>query len=107
MKLLFNEQFGTSTFYWYQLNVSNVEELNKQLEAIINTCHGNKDKEEVQFYFYTQEVHQDAIGDRVRTTLMIRRVNDVYEYNLNVADSVMATKAETIMRLKNALDDLL
>lgn len=107
MKLLFSEQFGTNTFYWYQTKANNIEELNEQLETIKSICHENEDKGEVQFYFYTQEIHQDAIGDEVRTTLMLRCINNVYEYNLNVADSVMATKAEAIKELKTKLEKIL
>ena len=59
---------------------------------------------ETHWIFYSNRVDNDAIGDKVRFTILIRLKNGKYYCNINVSDYIFATSSEEIIKIKNVIE---
>lgn len=55
---------------------------------------------ETNWYFYGSTVTQDAIGDSIRPTIMVRKKSDVFITNFNISDYDFAVNIDAILSFK-------
>ena len=55
---------------------------------------------ETNWYFYGSAVTQDAIGDNVRPTIMVRERSDEFKTNFNISDHDFAVNIDAILLFK-------
>ncbi|MEK4760725.1 hypothetical protein MHH85_10750 [Viridibacillus sp. FSL E2-0187] len=120
MKILFDETYSsndgkrTSRNIWYgYADISDVGEYGKNIKLnedfMDNLCEIIKNDlsknaanapTETNWYFYGSAVTQDAIGDNIRPTIMVRERSDEFITNFNISDHDFAVKIDTILLFK-------
>ena len=55
---------------------------------------------ETNWYFYGSAVTQDAIGDNIRPTIMVRERSDEFITNFNISDHDFAVNIDAILLFK-------
>lgn len=120
MKVLFdethtlNDENRTSRNIWYGYADISVDgeygkviELNEDFmddlcELIKNDLSKNAANAptETNWYFYGSTVTQDAIGDSIRPTIMVRKKSDDFITNFNISDYDFAVNIEAILSFK-------
>jgi hypothetical protein len=55
---------------------------------------------ETNWYFYGSAVTQDAIGENVRPTIMVRERSDEFKTNFNISDHDFAVNIDAILLFK-------
>ncbi len=55
---------------------------------------------ETNWYFYGDAVVQDAIGDNIRSTIMVRERSGVFVTNFNISDHDFAVNIDAILSFK-------
>lgn len=107
MKLLFNEQHGTTNFFWYQTGAETLSDLEGKIKEI-SLCVNEDIKMETCYYFYTNIINTDALNDNVRTAIYVqKKLNGDINMNFNIADSQMAMVMDRIVKIKNELYTLI
>ena len=124
MKILFDETYTStdgersSRNIWYgyaditvageygvsiQLNEDFMEEL---CEIIRNDLSKNTidAPTETNWYFYGSTVSQDAIGDKIRPTIMVRERSGNFITNFNISDHDFAVNIDAILLFKADLE---
>lgn len=90
-------------FSWYMIECDVFVELKSAIADIKVVVEENK-LANSQLYFYTKIINGDAIGDKVRTTIMVAIDFDLnVTVNVNTADSMMAQHLGYFIELKNDL----
>jgi len=118
MKILFDETYDsndgkqTSRNIWYgyadiyvdseygkdiRLNESL---MNNLCEIIKNDLSKNAAPTETNWYFYGSAVNQDAIGDNIRPSIMIRERSGDFITNFNISDQDFAVNIDAILLFK-------
>ncbi|MBL4937828.1 hypothetical protein JK636_19150 [Clostridium sp. YIM B02515] len=59
---------------------------------------------ETHWIFYSSIVDDDAIGDKVRFSILVRLKNGSYSCNINVSDYIFATSFDEIIKIKNIIE---
>ena len=59
---------------------------------------------ETNWYFYGSAVTQDAIGDNIRPTIMVRERSDEFITNFNISDHDFAVNIDAILLFKADLE---
>jgi len=124
MEILFDETFAsedgkhTSRSIWYgyaDMSVDGVygketrfsEELMDILcEIVMNDLSKSVSNPptETNWYFYGDAVAQDAIGDKIRPTIMVRERAGGFVTNFNISDLDFAVNIDTILLFKTELE---
>lgn len=63
-----------------------------------------KNPTETYWIFYSSRVDDDAIGDKVRFTILVRLKNGRYSCNINMSDYIFATSFDEIIKIKNIIE---
>lgn len=120
MKILFDETFTsddgkrTSRNIWYgYADISVDGEYGKNLKLdedfMVNLCEIIKNDlsnnaanpaTETNWYFYGSTVSQDAIGDKVRPTIMVREKSNEFITNFTISDHDFAVNIDAILLFK-------
>ena len=121
MKILFDETFTAndgkrkSRHIWYGYadisvdgeygkNIKLTEDFMDNLcEIIKNDLSKNAENAptETNWYFYGSAVTQDAIGDNIRPTIMVRERSDEFITNFNISDHDFAVNIDAILLFKS------
>ena len=122
MKVLFDETFPsndgkrTSRNIWYgYADISVDGEYGKDIrltddfkdhlcEIVKNDLSQNNTSTETNWYFYGSAVTQDAIGDSIRPTIMIRERSGTFITNFNISDHDFAVNIDAILSFKDDLE---
>ncbi len=129
MKRLFDETYGDSRTIWYLF-----EEGDKSIHYIFNEpdeyggrmiSHNDysiladsligliaddlkntleKKPAETHWIFYSSRVDDDAIGDKVRFSILVKLKNGRYSCNINISDYLFATSFEEIIKIKDIIE---
>jgi len=59
---------------------------------------------ETHWIFYSSRIDDDAIGDKVRFSILVRLKNGRYSCNINVSDYIFATSFDEIIKIKNIIE---
>lgn len=59
---------------------------------------------ETHWIFYSRRIDEDAIGDKVRFSILVRMKNGIYSCNINVSDYIFATSFDEIINIKNIIE---
>lgn len=59
---------------------------------------------ETHWIFYSSRVNDDAIGDKVRFSILVRLKNGRYSCNINVNDYIFVTSFDEIIKIKNIIE---
>lgn len=59
---------------------------------------------EIHWIFYSSRVDDDAIGDKVRFSILVRLKNGRYSCNINVSDYIFATSFDEIIKIKYIIE---
>ena len=59
---------------------------------------------ETHWIFYSSRVDDDAIGDKVRFSILVRLKNGRYSCNINVSDYIFTTSLDEIIKIKNIIE---
>lgn len=62
---------------------------------------------ETHWYFYGKETAQDAIGDNIRPTIMVREKDGLFTINFNISDHDFAVNIDKILLFKENLEKCL
>jgi hypothetical protein len=62
---------------------------------------------ETQWVFYSDQVSDDAIGDKVRFSIYIRLKEGKYECNINITDFIFAASFDEVIKIKNLTEQYL
>lgn len=62
---------------------------------------------ETNWIFYTSRVNDDAIGDKVRFSILVRLKNGRYSCNINVNDYIFVTSFDEIIKIKDIIETIL
>ena len=62
---------------------------------------------ETNWYFYGSAVNQDAIGESVRSTIMVRERAGEFITNFSISDHDFAVNIDTILSFKRELENRL
>jgi hypothetical protein len=120
MKVLFDETYASndgkqsSRNIWYGYaditvdgEYGKVISLNEDLmarlcEIVKNDLSKNKPQTptETNWYFYGDAVTQDAIGDNIRPTIMVREKSGEFITNFNISDHDFAVNIDAILSFK-------
>ncbi|MFS0862056.1 hypothetical protein [Fredinandcohnia sp. 179-A 10B2 NHS] len=120
MKILFDETFTSddgkqsSRNIWYGYADISVESeygrtikltedfMNTLCEIIKNDLSKNAASRptETNWYFYGSSVTQDAIGDNIRPTIMVREKSDEFITNFTISDHDFAVNIDAILSFK-------
>jgi hypothetical protein len=120
MKILFDETYNsndgnrTSRNIWYgyaDISVDgeygkniklNEDFMDNLCEIIKNDLSKNAANAptETNWYFYGSAVTQDAIGDNIRPTIMVRERSDEFITNFNISDHDFAVNIDAILLFK-------
>ena len=60
--------------------------------------------DETNWYFYGSTVTQDAIGDNIRPSIMVREKNKEFIINFNISDCDFALKIDAILSFKTKFE---
>ncbi|MFF3025403.1 hypothetical protein ACFVRR_22630 [Gottfriedia sp. NPDC057948] len=120
MKILFDETYTsnegkrTSRNIWYgdadltvegeygkifNLNEEFMDHLCDIIKKDLSKNAANK-ATETNWYFYGSGVTQDAIGDNIRPTIMVRERSDEFITNFNISDHDFALNIDAILMFK-------
>ena len=120
MKILFDETFTstdgkqTSRNIWYgyaEISVDgeygkNIELTNNLMDSLCEIIKNDLSKNtsdtptETNWYFYGSTVTQDAIGDKIRPTIMVREKSGEFITNFNISDHDFAVNIDAILLFK-------
>lgn len=64
-----------------------------------------KNLTETHWIFYSSRVDDDAIGDKVRFSILVRLKNGRYSCNINVSDYIFTTSFDEIIKIKNIIEE--
>ncbi|MBL4931586.1 hypothetical protein JK634_07195 [Clostridium sp. YIM B02565] len=59
---------------------------------------------ETHWIFYTSKVDGDAIGDKVRFSILVRLKNGRYSCNINISDYIFATSFDEVIKIKDIIE---
>ena len=120
MKILFDETYAStdgersSRNIWYgyadisaageygmsiQLNDDFMNELHELIRNDLSKNAANAPTE-TNWYFYGSTVTQDAIGDKIRPTIMVRERSGEFITNFNISDHDFAVNIDAILLFK-------
>ena len=124
MKILFDETFTSndgkqkSRNIWYgyadisvegmygksiKLTEDFMDQLCEIIKKDLSTNKGNAPTE-TNWYFYGSAVTQDAIGDNIRPTIMVREKSGMFITNFNISDHDFAVNIDAILLFKANLE---
>lgn len=83
-----------------------IHELREHIRSDIEMITKNKPTE-YQWVFYSNQVSEDAIGDKVRFSLYIRLKEGKYECNINITDFIFSTSFDEVIKIKNQIEQCL
>ena len=92
------------------INPSDYSILAKSLKDLIDDDLKNtfeKKPTETNWIFYTSRVNDDAIGDKVRFSILVRLKNGRYSCNINVNDYIFVTSFDEIVKIKDIIETFL
>ena len=113
MKKLFDEthEYGTDDYrrtlwYGYFDKLFDIESIDQYVQLIKNTEPEPLQKTitETHWIFYGAKPEEDAIGDKVRPTVMVRKKSGVFLVNCNLSDCDFAANLDTIYMFKKELE---
>lgn len=123
MKKLYDETFTSekksSRNIWYAgLNLSHQGEYGSLLaiSETVQECIAARIKEdlsesasatETNWYFYDAETNEDALGEKPRSSVMVRYSSPQFIVHLNFSDHNFAVNLESILEMKEALTERL
>ncbi|MGX7417853.1 hypothetical protein ACWOFR_03505 [Carnobacterium gallinarum] len=111
MKKLFDETFthedGASRTIWYgylqdELNEIVLDELTEIVKSDLKE--ETADNTITSWIFYFEAKNEDAIGDSVRQSIMIREKEQAYSVNVNMSDFGFVTKFDELSKVKELLE---
>lgn len=63
-----------------------------------------KEKMETHWIFYSSRIDDDAIGDKVRFSILVRLKEGIYSCNINVSDYLFSTSFDEIIKIRNIIE---
>jgi hypothetical protein len=132
LKKLFDETYGYSRTIWYlfeegdnsihyifskpdeyggrMISAGDYSILADKVKCLIvddlkNTFENNPI--ETHWIFYSSRVDEDAIGDKVRFSILVRLKNGIYSCNINASDYIFTTSFDEIIKIKNTVEESL
>ena len=63
-----------------------------------------KEKVETHWIFYSSRIDDDAIGDKVRFSILVRLKEGIYSCNINVSDYLFSTSFDEIVKIRNIIE---
>ncbi|WP_459480092.1 hypothetical protein [Clostridium saccharoperbutylacetonicum] len=63
-----------------------------------------KEKMEAHWIFYSSRIDDDAIGDKVRFSILVRLKEGIYSCNINVSDYLFSTSFDEIIKIRNIIE---
>ncbi|MDF2484421.1 MAG: hypothetical protein K0R46_589 [Herbinix sp.] len=103
--------FGTPDEYGGRMIVPG--DYNVMIKALRELIRSDIDKvteqqpTETHWVFYSNQVSEDAIGDKVRFSIYIRLKEGKYECNINITDFMFAASFDEIIKIKNLTEQYL
>ena len=123
MEKIYDETYAsggkTSRNIWYanvalsqpRLHGSLVTLSQELQEAIVSTVHDDlhetSPSTETNWYFYDSIVHEDALGDTPRASLMIKQQQGIFLAHFNCSDQNFALNLNHLLEVKETLEWLL
>lgn len=74
-------------------------------EDIRNTS--EKKATEIHWILYTSTMNEDAVGDKVRFSILIRLKDGIYSCNINISDYIFVTSFDEVVKIKDMIESSL
>ena len=129
MKKLFDETYGDSRTIWYlfeeddksihyifsepneyggrMISHSDYSIFADSLKDLIENDLKNSPENtpgETNWIFYSSRIDDDAIGDKVRFSVLVKLKNGNYSCNINMSDYIFTTSFDEIIKIKNIIE---
>ncbi len=107
MKILFNETFEDKITIWVDTEFVDLDELKKGCVNIVDVVAGEDLILDTYFVFYTKMIFEDAVEDKVRSTVYIRCLKDAFDVTINVSDYQFVCNYQQLKDIKANIEMLM
>ena len=105
--MLFNETFDDKITVWVDTEFVDIDELEKGCADIVDVVAGEDLILDTFFVFYTKMISEDAIEDKVRSTVYIRCLKDEFDVTINMSDYQFVCNYQQLKAIKTNIEMLM